>query len=340
MNLDALNEKIKSGDLPRVLFFCGEEDYMLESRIKAIKKKLIPEDLSAFNYNIIDGKTTVNDIIQAAEVLPQMSDRRMLVVKNSGLFSNLKTAEYKRLKEYVLNLPYFICLIFWEKDFDPKKIGSLKFIESDAGGGVVNFEFMPVNKLEAWIERTLRGENKNISASELSYFVRSSGRSMRKLGKECGKLISYMGENRHKVTRADIDAVVDKSVEVKVYDIFNKSIIEGRGGKTMEQLGSLKAENAAPTMVLSVILDQVYELLLCKILKQDGMSVNEIMEYYDRRPPLFAVKKAVENSGKYSADRLMRMVDRGLKYSMDIKTGKLDGWDAVDLYVSELICKK
>lgn len=335
MTVDELNRAIKSCKVPKVLFFLGEEEYLLENKIKAIKHKLVPRDLYEFNYSVTDGKVLADEVIAAAEMLPQCSDRRVVVVKNSGLFTNLKTNEFKRIKEYISDLPDYVCLIFWEAGFDPKKIKSLKFIED--AGGVVNFEFMPVNKLEIWVERMLDKAEKRIIARDLSYFVRMSGRSMGKLEKECQKLILYMGENRHKVTREDIDAVVDKSLEVQVYDIFNRNIISGRGDKAKEQLNTLKITNTSPTMVISVIIDQVYELLLCKLLKQDGMTAVDMLDYFDRRPPVFAVNKTIENSGGYGEGYLKRMVDRGLKYSMDIKTGKMDGWTAVELYVSELI---
>ncbi len=339
MTYDELNKLIRSGAVPRILFFFGEEEFLLDNRVEAIKKKLAPGELARFNCSYFDGKADPDEIIAAAEMLPQGGDRRLVVVKNSGLFANLTTSGFKSIKSYAAELPDYVCLIFREPGFDPKKLKSLKFIE-DAGGGVVNFERMPVNKLEVWVEKTLEKAGKRIPAKDLSYFVRSSGPSMGKLDNECRKLILYMGENRHNVTRADIDAVVDKSAEVKIYDIFSGSIIGGSGGKAMEQLKSLKNENVRPTVVLSVILDGVYELLLCKLLKQDGLTAREMSEYFDRHVPMFAINKAVENSRRYGEGELKRFVDRGLKYSVDIKTGRLDGWDAVELYVSELLLKK
>ena len=338
MTYDELNKLIKSGAVPRVLFFFGEERFMLDNRIAAIKKKLAPGEIAEFNCAVIDGKTGADEIIAAAEVLPQGGDRRLIIVKDSGLFANLTASGFKSIKNYVPDLPDCACLIFREPDFDPKKQKSLKFIE-DAGGGVVNFEYQPVNKLEVWVEKRLEKADKQILAKDLSYFVRSSGPSMSKLDKECGKLILYMGEKRRNVTRADIDAVVDKSAEVRIYDVFG-NITAGRGGAAMEQLCGLKRDNVRPTVVLSVILDGVYELLLCKLLAQDGMSAREMTDYFDRRVPSFAVGKAIENGKRYSEGRLKRLVDRGLKYSVDIKTGRMDGWNAVELYVSELLLKK
>lgn len=335
MTVEELNSAIKSSRIPKLLFILGEEAYLAENRISSIRKKLVQKGTSEFNYTSSDGKITADEIIAAAETFPQGGDRRVVLIKNSGIFDNLKSSEFKKIKDYAADLPDYVCLIFWEPDFDPKKIKSLKFIEER--GGVVNFEYQPVNKLEVWIERTLEKAEKRIIAKDLSYFVRMSGQSMAKLDKECKKLILYMGDDRHKVTREDIDAVVDKSTEVQVYDIFNKNIIGGRGDKAKEQLNKLRCENASPTMVMSVILDQVYELLLCKLLKQDGLTANDMLEYFDRRPPVFAVNKAIENSKRFGEAYLKRMVDKGLKYSIDMKSGKIDQWNAVEMYVSELI---
>ncbi len=336
MTVDELNKIIRSGAIPGALFFFGEERFMLENRLAAIKKKLLPSGLEEFNLAQFEGKATAAEIIAAAEVLPQIGDRRLVIVKNSGLFANLTTSEFKAIKAYVPELPEYACLVFVESEFDPKKARSLKFIE-DAGGGVVNFEYQPVNKLEVWVEKRLAKADKDIIARDLSYFVRIAGPSMAGLDKECRKLILYLGDERRRVTREDIDAVVPKSDEVRLYDIFGKLLAGGKSvGLAREQLARLKAENASPTMVLSVLLDQVYELLLCKLLQQDGMTTAEMLGYFDRKVPLFAVNKALSNGRRFSERALKSLVRKGLGYFTEIKTGRIDGWDAVELYASEI----
>ncbi|HIV86120.1 MAG TPA: DNA polymerase III subunit delta [Candidatus Monoglobus merdigallinarum] len=335
MTVEELNTVLKNGAIPNVLFFFGEEEYLLENKIKAVIKRLIPGDLIQLNYSVLDENVTADEIEAVCGMLPQLCGRRVVLVKNSGIFENLNNSDFKKIKEYIMQLPEYICLVFWEQRFESKKAKSLKFI--DDIGGVVEFKFMPVNKLELWIEKKLENAGKRIIARDLSYFVRESGQSMAKLETECEKLIMYMGDTRRKVTREDIDAVVDRAIEARVYDVFSKYILGGRGGKAMEQLARLKAENASAAAVMSIILDQVYELLLCKLLKSDGLSVNEMLKYFDRQPPVFAVKKNIESSARFNEAYLKRMVDKGLKYTIDMKSGKIDMWDAVELYVSELV---
>mgnify|MGYP002647534450 CR=1 FL=1 len=336
MKYEELNTKINSYTVPKVFFFYGEEKYMLENRINAIKKRLVPDDLAAFNFCVLEGKISADEVIEAAEQFPQGADRRMVLVRNSGLFSNAASKEFKAIKGFVADLPEYICLVFREDDFDKKREKNLAFVEQ-AGGGVVNFEFLTINKLEAWAEKRFDKAGKRINASDLSYLIRLTGRSMSNVAESCAKIVLYLGEERHRINRADIDAVVTVPPEIKVYDVFSKDIIGGSGGRAKEKLALLKKDNQSAVMVMSIITDQLYELLMCKLLKQDGLSAQEMLQYYDRKPPLFAVNNAIENSKRYSEKYLKRMVDRGLKYSMDMKTGKIEQWTAVEQFVSELI---
>lgn len=337
MKYEELNRRIKSYNIPKIFFFYGDEKFLLENRVKALKKRIVPEDLEAFNFLALEGKGVgLSQIIEAAEQYPQAADRKMITVKNSGLFDNAASKDFKGFKAYTENLPDYVCLVFIEDEFDKKRENILKFIE-DAGGGVVCFEYLPVNKLEVWAEKKLEKAGKQIIAADLSYLIRRTGVSMSSVNSACERLISYLGETRHKITREDINSMVSVSVEAKVYDIFSKDIVNSRGERAKRQLKQLKVENQSASMVMSIIIDQLYELLLVKLLKQDGLQAREMLEYYDRKPPIFAVNNAIENSKKFGEKYLKRMLDRGLKYSIDMKSGKIAQWDAVEMFVSELI---
>lgn len=337
MKYEELNKKIKSYNIPRVFFFYGDEKYMLENRVKAIKKRLVQDELEAFNFNKFEGKNvTVSEVIEAAEQFPQAAERKLLLVRNSGFFANAASRDFKAIKQFVSDLPEYLCIVFCQDDFDKKREKNLSFIE-ESGGGVVNFEYLPVNKLEAWAESRFNKAGKRINAADLSYMIRLTGRSMSIIAASCDKIILYLGDDRHRINRSDIDAVVTVSPEVKVYDIFSKDIVGRRGEHAKIQLAALKRDNQSAVMVMSIIMDQLYELLMCKLLKQDGLTAREMLKYYDKNAPIFAVNNAIENGKRYSEKYLKRMLDRGLKYSMDMKTGKIEQWTAVELFVSELI---
>ena len=228
MKLEELNKQIKSGALKSLYFFYGEEQYLLKNKINAIEKKLITPGTEDFNRFYFEGKKLdIEAIIETAEQFPQMSERKVVVVKNSGFLNNANSREYKRICEYSNDLPEYTCLIFVEESFDKKKEKNLKLFEEN--GGVVDFAFMPVNKVEVWIEDSFKKADKQIAPKEVSYMVRLCGQSLGKLQLEIQKLLNYVGD-RYRITREDIDNIVDQTVEYRVYDMLD-NMIAGRSAK-------------------------------------------------------------------------------------------------------------
>ncbi len=336
MKLEELNKQIKTGTLRPIYFFYGEEQYLLKHKVETIEKKLISPETESFNRFCFEGKKQeVEAVLEAVEQFPQMSEKKVVVVKNSGFFNNANSREYKRLKEAIPGLPEYTCLIFIEEQFDKKKEKNLKPIEEV--GGVLEFSFLPVNKVELWLEEKFRKAEKQIAPKELSYLVQLCGLSLGKIQMEMDKILNYLGA-RNKVTRQDIDAVVTQTVEYRVYDMLN-NIIAGRGGKAQEQMKYLRDSREQPTVVLGIMIGKFSELLLCKLLQESGLQAQEMVEYFEFRRPLFAVNKTIAESKRYGETYLKRMIQNGLSYDADVKSGRMDGWTAAELYLAELIKK-
>ena len=52
-----LDKQISSGKIGNLYFFYGEEQFLLENKLKAIKSKIVEKDFEEFNYEKLDGKT-------------------------------------------------------------------------------------------------------------------------------------------------------------------------------------------------------------------------------------------------------------------------------------------
>src|SRR5690606_34931327 len=117
---DMREDKIKS-----VYLFYGEEDYLIDYSIKSLKEKYVNEGLETLNYIVLDGDNIeINHIYDACETLPFMSEKKVVIIKNLGIFGS-KTkgqgAEYfnqkkDELKNYISTLEDYICLVFVEKN--------------------------------------------------------------------------------------------------------------------------------------------------------------------------------------------------------------------------------
>ena len=137
-----------------------------------------------------------------------------------------------------------------------------------------------------------------------------------------------------------------------VYDMVN-SVIDRRVTKAWEQLKylesvaggkSVKRKTASgksvridPNNILGIMMTQLSELLCCKLLKEDGLSSAEIGGYFDFPRPAFAVNNTITKSRDFDERYLKRMIDKGLYYDVECKSGKLAPWAAVEMYVAELL---
>ncbi len=333
MTLEELNKQIKSDSLLPLYFFYGEEQHLLKAKLSAIEKKLVTPGTEAFNSFVFESKKLdIETIMETVEQFPQMSEKKLVVVKNSGIFQNANSREYKRLANAAIDLPKDTCLIFIEDTFDKKKEKNLKFVEEF--GGVVEFSYLPINKVELWLEEKFRKAEKIIAPKDLSYMVQVCGLSLGKLQIEFDKLLNYLGD-RNKITRNDLDLMVSKTVEYRVYDMLG-NIIAGKTEKAREQLKFLQDSKETPTVVLGFMMGKISELLLCKLLREAGLQAKDMVDYFDFRRPVFAINKTIDESKRYGEVYLKRMLQTGLLYDSKVKNGLMDGWAAAELYLAEL----
>ena len=335
MTIEDLKKQIKSGKFLKSYFFFGEETFLMDSRLKQIENKLIAPDFKAFNLFKLEGvDVSFDDVTECVMQFPQMSEKKLIEVRNAGWFNNASYSIFKQVRELVSDIPDYLCLIFIEEKFDAKKIKNLKFFE-ESGGGVLEFKQLSGAQIEIWLTDRAEKIGKMVLSKDMNYLARLCGFSLGKASSEFSKLVNYVGD-RNKITREDINAIVQKSVDYRVYDIL-ENIIECRRGAAWEQLEYLKQSRETPVRILGIMSGKISEMLMCKTLNEEGLSPEEMMGYFDFHRPAFAVKKTISESKRFGENFLIRMQQKGLEYDYKIKSGALDGWAAVEMYLAELL---
>jgi len=86
LTIEALENELKKESLNNSIYlFYGEERFLLENCIKKIKKSF-GEIISGINYIEID-ETNIRSLIQEIETPVFGYEKKLIMVKNSGLFS-------------------------------------------------------------------------------------------------------------------------------------------------------------------------------------------------------------------------------------------------------------
>lgn len=352
MDIKTLDNDIKSGKLKNLYFFYGPELFLAENKIKSIKKRLVPKELEALAFVKLEGKEArISDFEDEWGFLPFGTDRKLILLKNTGWFNNARSAEYTGMKKMLETLPKYIYVIIEESDFDRKKEKNIEYINKI--GGSVFFETMTVNQLSVWVDKLFEDSGIHLPPSDTAYIINACSQSMGRIYSEVSKLINFAadfsvdgkdgkdgkdGRNVRKIKREDIEALVAKTAEYRIYELFD-DIAEQRAEKTAEKLEQILQGGEKPTAVISGISGRLYELLLVKLLSGDGLSVKEISSYLDYPRPDFAVKKMITQSKKYGEKYLKRMLKKANELDLKIKSGKISGTLAAEMYVLELVKK-
>lgn len=327
-------KQISSNYIKNVYFLYGDEQFLVETRAKAIKKKLVEPSFSDFNFAMYNGKdVNIEEVLASASAFPVMADRKLVVLKNTGFLSNQNSREFKALRELIADIPDYLCLLIIESSFDKKKENSIRFTEDK--GGIVRYDFMPQPQVERWLEKLFEKNEKIIYPKELSAMVKRCGGSLMNIYQEFLKLMNYMGE-RTKVTAEDIEKNVLKSLDVAVYDLLDH-IIENRPARAMEAYKELLEHKTEPLAIISAVSSKLSDLLCAKNLASEGVPISEMGKYLECLPQDWLIKKTVAQSKKFGEKYLRRMVKKTLSCEIKIKTGMMDKETALQLLISDLL---
>jgi DNA polymerase-3 subunit delta len=188
LEIKDLDKQIKDGSLGSLYFFCGEEQFLMENKIRSIRKALLEPDFADLNFVCLEEKKiSISQIYDELMSVPVMSDKKIVVIKNSGLFNNAKLSDYKTLCELISDIPDYMCVIFTEREFDEKKSKNLEPFK--AHGQIVNFDPLSPVQLERWLDKLFSDKGKRVLPRDINTIIRMCGQNMALLFNEYNKLL-------------------------------------------------------------------------------------------------------------------------------------------------------
>ena len=162
--MKSINEDIKSGNFRQVYLLFGEEAYLKRQYKDKLRKAMIPEG-DTMNYAYYEGKgVNPAELIDLAETMPFFSDRRLIIVENSGFFKNASP----ELADYIKEMPDTACFVFVEQEVD--KRGKL-YKAVKARGRIVEMSRQDEKTLLLWIAGMVKREGRQIKESTGKIFA-------------------------------------------------------------------------------------------------------------------------------------------------------------------------
>ncbi|MCR4740022.1 MAG: DNA polymerase III subunit delta [Lachnospiraceae bacterium] len=323
--MNSINEDIKRNQYARVYLLTGEEAYLrLDARNRLKNALCAPDD--TLNVAAYYGKDiNVNEVIDFANTLPFMAEKRVLFIEDSDLFEKGSDELAAFLKE----LPESTCMIFMQEKVD--KRGKLyKAIQN--AGRVVTFDHPSDEMLEKWIVARLTKASVKVRKSALTQFLMQAPRDMEAMDNELEKLISYTIK-KGEADAEDVKAVCSVRIEDRIFDMIASIAAKDRKG-ALSRYYDLLTLKEPPVKILSLITRQFNLMLMSKEYSKDGFSQDEIASRLSVNP--YGVKKALQSSRSYTREELKSIVSMCMEYETLIKQGRMDDRMSVEILIASL----
>ena len=325
MTIQELEKELKAGKLNSIYLLYGEERFLLESNLKKINK-LFGEIISGINYIQIDD-TNVEQLISNIETPSFEYEKKMIVVKNSGLFKkegkrkNVKLLELKEkvsdyFKNNITDIKEYNIIVFIEDDIEKNKL--YKIIEKD--GIVCNFEKQKQAELIKRLKAIFSAYKVNIDTDTLKYLIEECGTGMQELINESRKLIEYAGENGT-VTKNEVDLLCIKQIEAVIFtltDSLGKKDIKS----ALETLRNLVYNKEPIQKILITLYNHFKKLYITKIALQKNMNIAEALNFKPNQ--MFLTGKYRTQASYFETHELKQILDELILLDQNSKIGLID----------------
>lgn len=321
-----INDDIKQGNFKQVYLLYGEERYLRRQYTDRLRKAMCNED-DQMNTHFYEGKDIpVGEIIDLAETLPFLAERRVIFISNSGLFKS----GGEKMAEYLSAPNETTFFVFTESEVD-KRSKLYKTVQSK--GYVAEFAVQDENTLKRWIGGMISREGKKITENTVQLFLTKTGTDMENIQMELEKLICYCMD-REVITSEDVETICTTRVTNHIFDMVG-AIAEGNQQKALQLYYDLLALKEPPMRILFLIARQCNMLLQTKEMKARGYD-NKMIGSKIGVPP-FIAGKYVTQASRFKTAQLKKAVRQCVEAEEAVKSGRMNDMMSVEILIVSVL---
>jgi DNA polymerase-3 subunit delta len=263
--------------------------------------------------------------VAAAEQLPMMSERRVVVISD---FGKLREADEEVLIRYLENPAPSSVVIFVARDLDKRRKLTRALLDNCT---VVDFPPLADGEAKTWARNYLRKAKISTDERALSEIVSLVGTDIQTLSSELDKLITAAGDSR-KINLDLVDDLIGRSRELSNFDLTDHLINRNRK-KAMEILHRLLDDGSEPVMLIGLIAGNYHRLAIAKDLLtrkgKDAVFQQVRMPWRKQAEYLATLQRSTESD-------IARGIQRIAAADLAIKTSQANPRLQVEMLVCEL----
>ena len=324
-SLEELEYDLQLHAFRQVYVILGPEEYQCRLAISLIKRKVLSPEELAFNYSEFAAQNvTANEIIETANTIPMLAQRRLIMVTEADKLTDRKQDEViDRLKD----LSERSVLVLLAKDLDRRKRFYKQLKEKAC---VVEFPKLKGFGLERWAAAFLRKQGYRLSTSAVRKLVELAGSDLQSVANEIEKLILYAGKTKN-IPDSAVDEMVQGSYRHGIFELIGNL---GRRDRTaaLSSLANLLDLGEHSLVIVTMMARHYRQVLIAKDLMCQGRKSHEIAAA--AQIPAFILDQFLRQARTADLKTVRKIYIRLAEIDRRLKSSGVDG----RMLLEELIC--
>ena len=322
-----ISEDLKKNIFFNIYFLMGEEPFLIDKIVGFFLNNFIKKENRSFNQEIFYGKETdITTIINRCRRFPMMSDKQLIIVKESQNLSFFKKSSEKELEifnSYLSNPSKETYLVFSYKNkvLDKRKKITKNIIKNSV---VLNTEDKENkiydNHLPEWIKNEIKLNNYQIENKAILILIESIGNNLTRIDNELNKIYTNK-TNDNLITAKDIEKYVGINREYNLFELQDALIIKDikKAIKIINYFESTPKANPFQKIIFFLFNFYSKLLFILSFKKHDKNIISQKLKIHP-----FVLKSYLKATKKYTFNEVKNiikyckeidLISKGVKYN-------------------------
>lgn len=311
----------------------GNSTYLQDIYIKKLKTNLQGNGDGDFDYENHEQVESLGRIIDAANLMPFFSAKRLIIINDHkifkpGVFSEM---EYKYAMDYLDNpSPYTVLVFITDSNVD--KRGKL-YKKVVAKAKTINCESPKGANLSNWINKEFLKHDKKADHPLINILATMSKGDLYFLTNEINKICTFIGK-KELVRSEDVQDILAQTLDAGIFKMRDY-LAEKDLKNTLKELEGLLGLGEPLVLINYMLAMHFRQMLQVLIFRQKGYP--EKLIWQKTGGPQFVITKLIRQSRSYTQERLVNILRILYELDLKLKSSSSDGRRGMELALAEII---
>lgn len=334
------HKDLKAGDFPEVMFFFGEEEYLIEWAAKSLAQKFVDKSMLDIDFVKVGDSDSAEELVAICDTFSIFSQRRIiwakdylpLTKKNAKGFGEKELAS---IMNYVQN-PNPQSILLFSASTPDEGSALVKFLKKSCK--TYQFDRLDRPQLNGFIEKRFKAAGVSIDRSVLRYLIEETGYFNREtdytlynLENDIKKIVSYNSDGY--ISEEDVDATLKGDLEKFAFD-FLDAVTSNKKDVAFRMLNNILGSGGEVFSVLGLLVNQFELMLEVKELSEETRNTQMMADTLKMNH--YRVKKALSFADRFEKKKLADILSQLYEIDRNIKTGMMEQNLALELLIGRI----